>query len=192
MYAIQEISQTTIEETRQDLSVETRRLLSLGDKAQWHFRVLGQAPMPQAPVRLKNWLVVPAMQDSSIIPARSLERIQGIYAAGIRPQGFVLVHEAPMALPAPQEAITKTQPEHLDLSKPQVTATPGSTNTDFLKLGGAVLAGVGTVLSSIFRVLGSVLLPALAIGLLALDPILIAVTEEGYWIEIDRWTVNPS
>jgi hypothetical protein len=29
--------------------------------------------------------------------------------------------------------------------------------------------------------------PFLLIGLVMVDPILIAVTEDGYWIEIDRW-----
>src|SRR5687767_14072640 len=80
------------------VSPETQQLVSLGRARGWDFTVLGQAPLPTQPVRLSKWLIVPAEQDTSPIPARALERVQAIYAAGLRPKGFVLVHEAPMAL----------------------------------------------------------------------------------------------
>ena len=41
---------------------------------------------------------LPAQLDSTHIPARALERVQAIYAVGLRPQGFVVVHEAPPLL----------------------------------------------------------------------------------------------
>jgi len=77
----------------------------------WDWPVLGQAPLPSEPVRVGKWLLVPAQDDSSTIPARTLTRIQAIYAAGLRPRGFVLVHEAPLELTAPAGTQSERLPQ---------------------------------------------------------------------------------
>jgi hypothetical protein len=81
-----------------ELSGETRQFIALGRQYHWGFRILGQAPIPEEPVWLGDWLLVPAQINSSTIPERTLERIDTIFASGIRPQGFVMVHEAPKVL----------------------------------------------------------------------------------------------
>src|SRR3989304_7399310 len=79
---------------------ETAKLVHYGLSHGWGLAILGQAPMLEEPVRLKEWLLVPAHEDIGQIPTRALNRVQALFAAGVRPQGFVIVHEAPMALPA--------------------------------------------------------------------------------------------
>ena len=58
---------------------ETQKVIHLGQENGWAFTVLGQAPLPEEQVRLGRWLIVPADQDNTPVPPRSLERIQRRY-----------------------------------------------------------------------------------------------------------------
>jgi hypothetical protein len=158
-----------------DISVDARKIVALGRTHRWPFQVLGQAPTIEEPVRLGDWLLVPAQQDSTPIPDRAIERIQAIFAAGIRPQGFVLVHEAPKLLKAPVETKVAMQ----ELYPPRAEAAPLSqSGAELLSMLGSGLAAMA---SMIFPMLLFVAAAAMA------DPILVAITEDNYWIEIDRW-----
>ncbi len=156
-------------------SHEAGELVALGRAHYWPFHVLGRAPMLQEPVRLGDWLLVPAQDDSTAIPTRAMARIQAIFAAGIRPQGFVLVHEAPKLLKAPVSAAERPQPQNAIPF--QTTSVPQSTSDFATALG----AGITALASLFFPMMFLVVAVAMA------DPILVAVTEDGYWIEIDRW-----
>lgn len=148
---------------------QAQQFLSLGDQLGWHIEVLGKAPMLKESVRLQDWLLVPAHEDSTELPHRTMKRIQTIYSQGLRPQGFVVVHEAPMQLTAPKP-VTQEKPA-LEWES-----------------GGKVLSVIAKVMGTLL--LGGMLLPlGLLAGLVILDPILVAVTQDGYWIEIDRWQV---
>jgi hypothetical protein len=156
---------------------EAHRLLTVGQEFGWEFMVLGQAPMPTQPVRLGEWLIVPAELDSSPIPERALKRVQAIYAAGLRPKGFVLVHEAPLQLAAPAR-------KPFDVSEFVERISPAVVDMLGKAVGAAALLALYGVLAAAFIVCPW---PFLLIGLVMVDPILIAVTEDGDWIEIDRW-----
>jgi hypothetical protein len=103
-----------------------------------------------------------------------MRRLRAIFDAGITPQGFVLVHEAPMLLKAP--AATRAEPNTWagTISSPQATA-------DF-----------AAALETGFSVVASLLVPMAYLFLAAafVDPILVAMTHDGYWIEIDRWNTE--
>lgn len=148
-------------------------LLTLSKNEGWNFSVLGQAPMPTQPIRLQDWLIVPAEQDSSEIPIRAKQRIQAIFEAGIRPKGFVIVHEAPMLLTAPKEDEHNFL-ETIDWEQVRVASSHGLLAV--AKVVGAIATGIIWSVSAM-----------LSVGLGAMDPILIAVTEDDYWIGIDRW-----
>jgi len=98
-----------------------------------------------------------------------MRRIHTLFSQGLRPQGFVVVHEAPMQLTASKPVTEEKPPEEWK--------------------------GIGIAVSVIAKILGVILLGGmfLPIGLIAgavmIDPILVVVTEDGYWIEIDRWQV---
>ena len=166
---------------------ETRQLLTLGRENGWEFSVLGQAPLPREHFRLGDWMVVPAHQDNSVIPQRALERVQAIYAAGLRPKGFVVVHEAPKLLSAPSEKKPESTPiwdelQNLTPTIKWVGGAIGALTVVTLGVGGlvvAIMAGAALALPTV-----------LVAGAIALDPILIAVTEDNVWIEIDRWLVS--
>ncbi len=164
-------SNSIFERQTSGLASETRQLISLGHRHNWPFQVLGKAPMLQEPVRLGDWLLVPAQDDSTKVPERAMAKIQAIFAAGIRPQGFVVVHEAPKILRAPVAPKIQPKTTPITISSPQ-------SNSDF-----ASLLGTG------FTVLASLFLPMMYLFITAamIDPILVAVTEDDYWIEIDRW-----
>jgi hypothetical protein len=159
---------------------ETGALVSLAEQRRWPFQVLGQAPMPEAPVRLGDWLLVPAQYDTSPIPERAMDRIQAIFTAGIRPQGFVLVHEAPKLLQAPVEP--KVRPQVQPAPAPVTPRSPDR-GGDF---AGALEAGLTALGSLLF------FLPYLFVAAVVVDPILCVVSQEGYWIEVDRWWTDGS
>jgi len=169
-------------------SPDTRGVLQVGQQHGWPFIVLGQAPFPKESVRLGDWLVVPAHEDSSSIPSRTYERVQAIFEAGLRPKGFVMVHEAPNLLQPTRQVnsdeirMSSLHPKHKAI----------------LKIAGYTLATLGVMLAVItglailafaaIFIAGALLVPAALVATIAVvDPILIAVTDDEYWIEIDRW-----
>ncbi|MCH7662274.1 MAG: hypothetical protein IH859_00180 [Chloroflexi bacterium] len=162
-----------------------RQLLTFGRGQGWNPKVLGKAPLPISPVRMHDWLIIPAQQDTSPIPGRAMARIQSIYAAGLRPAGFVLVHEAPKLLPAGTRDVAA---ENLRLGRlsPQFTAWIKNVLKAMAGIFGVLAVATGTLILAILA--AALILPAiLLVGVLAIDPILVAVSEDGYWIEIDRW-----
>lgn len=161
-------------------SAETRQLMSLAEELKWNSQVLGRAPMPDEPVRLGDWLLTPATADSTPIPERAWERIQAIFAAGIRPQGFVLVHEAPMLLPDVAKVPTNEKPQ----PRPPASVGPA------LGAGLASASGLAAMAVAALAFVALLLPLAVMAGALTLDPILVAVTEDGYWVEIDRWNIE--
>ncbi len=160
------------------LGYQTKQLLTLGQENRWPMQVLGKAPMLKQPVRVQDWLLVPSTMDSTALPDQAIRRIKVLFEAGIRPQGFVLVHEAPLQLKAP------TSPE-----KPKVDQQL------LKKIGGAAL-GLGAITGSLVAAVGIAIIGGLLIlpaGLLAaaviIDPILVAVMPDDSWVEIDRWDI---
>jgi hypothetical protein len=164
------------------LSTQSGQMLSLGRRNGWGFQHLGYAELPERPVRLQDWLLVPANQDSTPVPPRTLERIKSIYAAGYKPRGFVVVHEAPKAFqaPRPEQSATRMLP------MPAVSQVISNSAPAF---NASNPSGIADGLASIISAFASMIFPMLFIGLLALDPIVVAVMEDGSWIEIDRWDV---
>lgn len=155
-----------------------KNLMALGQKRSWAFAVLGIAPMPQAPISLPKWRIVPAHLDTAPIPQQAMERIQTIYAEGIRPQGFVVVHELPMQLPASVPGVIDGE----------VVERPGfDFSIDVNKVLDVGLKAVSTIAIAAVTAAGIVLPAMFAVGsALLLDPILIAVVD-GVWVEVDRW-----
>jgi len=137
------------------LATQTELLMDVGQRNNWNFVNLGKAPIPEQPVRAGEWLILSALEDNSPIPNRTMQRIKTIYQAGIRPQSWVVVHEAPLLLSAPKPK---------KLKKPRVLP--------YL----ALLGGLGALLATTLITTAAVV-----------DPILIAITPEFDWIEIDRW-----
>ena len=157
---------------------ETRQILDLAEQKGWDFNLLGQAQLPKEVIQLDKWLIAPACQDSSEIPARTYKRIQTLFANGIRPKGFVVVHEAPRLLNAPKVVPQHATPEVFppEIEKPKTGTNPTDAIASILSsaLLGTILTAVGT----------------LFLGIALIDPIVVAVMEDGCWVEIDRWATK--
>ena len=172
------------------VSLEARKLVALGRHRGWNCTVLGQAPIPKEPVRYGDWLIIPAHQDSSTVPPQAQERVQAVFAAGIRPEAFMVVHEAPKLLAAPagnQERSWRISPMPSRLTT-TLKVTAGALGV----VGGIVaVSGLAVLAVAVLAVAAALVLPALlvvgAAGVAVLDPILVAVTEDGWWIELMRW-----
>lgn len=85
-------------------ATQAQQFLVLGRRYGWHFAHLGNAPLPEAPVHIGQWWLVPAEQDTKPLPGHAIGRVQAVYQAGLRPKGWVVAHEAPRLLPAQKQA----------------------------------------------------------------------------------------
>jgi len=171
---------------------QVAQTLALGRRKGWDFVVLGRAPLPVVPVQTGDWLIVPVQESTCPMPERTLRRIEALYASGVRPKGFVVVHEAPKLLPASIER----SPSGLS------TRSPAQRRLHALRrylpaavaVGVLLVVGAGTLAMLLAVVVGAVAVIAVG-GLLVgaaivLDPILVAVMEDGTWVEIDRWWLD--
>jgi hypothetical protein len=169
-------------------SREAAELLRIGRQMGRRFTVLGSAPMPIQPVRVGEWLVSPAELDSTMLPPRAWDCLQAVSVNYAHPLRFVVVHEAPLGLPATTgEASLPVghpgkSPKWIGLVKVLGWITAGLAAVTLIMAGLVMLAMVVTALA------GVLMIPlALLIAASGLDPILVAVTEDGVWVELDRW-----
>jgi hypothetical protein len=107
-----------------------------------------------------------------------MQRIQTLFEVGIRPKGFVIVHEAPKILTGPI-----AEPDEPARQLPDLK-TAGKD----LAIGAVGLVGFALLIVSVVAAAAAIAIPAaLLAGAVMIDPILIAVMEDDTWIEIDRW-----
>ena len=154
---------------------DAQQLISFGKLKGWAVGILGKAPMPTESVKKGDWLIVPAHLDKSLIPVRARKRVQALRDAGLHPVGYVLVHEIPKTLPID---IHKISEENISKGKSALKAISGVIGTVALVTGALTL----------FVIAAGVLIPgALITTALLIDPILVAVSTDNQWVEIDRW-----
>ena len=169
-------------------SPQTRAMVELAQEWSWACPVLGQAPLPVEPVRLGDYLLVPVQQDTSQIPDRALRRVDSLFAAGHRPKGFVVVHEAPKLLPAPTEHRPGTMRMSVLPNQWKPALKLAGTALGVLGTGLAVVTGVVALAAAAVALAAVLVVPALlTVAAVVVDPILVAVTADGFWIEVDRW-----
>ena len=155
---------------------EVQELLDFGQRSRWPFKYWGQAPIPECPVRIRGGWLVPIEQDGSQVPDRARKRVEAIYGAGFRPKGFVIAHEAPLLLEAPpkvEEEVARKKIELPQIDLGQLIANPwvrALALAPLIVLCAPALAFVGLIGAAIL-----------------VDPVLLAVTEDDCWVEVDRW-----
>lgn len=168
---------STVVATRTRVVTQEHQIMALGKTHHWPFRVLGIAPVPEQPIFLNNWWLVPAYLDTSPIPARALERVRTLHEAGFS-LTFVLAHQAEKQLKPPAGTPIVSPMEYW--------------SKRILDQSVALLKGIGTVVAVVTPIfvslLGTSLLLSFTVaGALLADPILCAITSEGVWIAIDEW-----
>lgn len=175
---------TVFNQTKIKIGNKAQDLVAFGRSQGWDVPVLGHAPLPSTHVLINGWMIVPAHLDNTLLPTRAQNRMDAIFAAGIRPKGWLVVHEAPKQLPA--------HIEERNVPTPNTRLSPKTWQQArlALKTVGAVLGGLAVATGTIALAVAAMVafLPVVLIaGAILIDPILVAVTEDGYWVEIDRW-----
>ena len=159
---------------------QEREIMAVGETNRWPFRVLGVAPVPTVPVFYNRWWLVPAVEDTSLVPAQALQRVQALYQAGIRPKAFIIAHEAPAQIAPPADA-------------PKIPSWEGWAGrlSQHSKTAAKVVAvTAGAAAAVVVATVGVAALATLGLGIASgvlVDPCLIVVTEDDVWILIDSW-----
>jgi hypothetical protein len=156
-------------------TTDAEELVNLGKRHAWQVRTMGRAPVLQQPVYVNGWWLIPVGEDDSRIPKRAQKRVATIYASGLRPRDFVVAHQAPAVLTARGQAL------------PAGPRTTGAASDDPDKSTLHDLQPLVKCLTAIAKAMMAVLALSGLLIAAVVDPILIAVTEDGYWVEIDRW-----
>src|SRR3990170_3904076 len=86
----------------QKVSDEAVEAIELGRKNHWWFRVLGDGGMIDAPVYQNGWWFEPLISSECTIPSTAMRRVDILKSAGIKIQGCIIAHEAPLLLTAPK------------------------------------------------------------------------------------------
>ncbi len=170
-------------------SPQARAVLELSDREYWNARVLWRAPIPRSPIRARDWLFVPLEADGSPIPDKALKRVRTMYEAGIRPQGFVIIHEAPPYLKAGRGA-AQQDAEQVQVQHPAVEPTMAAGLAAAAILLIIVPLAAKVIVGAVAALAAAIAVPAATAGIAAavlVDPMLVAVTEDNYWIVIDEW-----
>jgi hypothetical protein len=145
-------------------------------------KVLGRSDAPIVPCRVGDWWMEPLNLFTKLSP-RASQRLDAVLALGITPRAVVLFHEI------------------VPIDPPLPAANPFSTHAS------RWAAAVGAALLQAARVLGPLTSRGAAAGVAWAartvrairtwfkgmpDPVLVIVTGDGYWVEIDRWYADGS
>lgn len=175
--------------SHQNSPVPTRQILAsttLGFRP----RVVAHSHAPVVPQRVGNWWLEPLRSDMPL-PSRARTRLEALMAAGVKPKAIVVFHEIPPTTTSQSHTGRLTAQfqrfanQELPVVVDRVTAAAkrhGPTVGRFaLGVGAVTVAGAALAGASALLLAGSVAAAAIA------DPCLVVVTEDGDWIEVDRW-----
>jgi hypothetical protein len=144
-------------------SRDTQLALEMADEEHWDFRVLGTEGMLDDPLYRDEWWFIP-LDSEMIIPQRALKRVEAIQNLGIRTQGLIVAHEAPLLLNEPQKPKLVIQHDELE----------------------QMIVQFANFVMEVARIFGLIVLFSLS-SIVMLDPALIVVLEDGTWVEVMRW-----
>jgi hypothetical protein len=140
-------------------------------------RVLGQSMAPVIPQQVGNWWLEP-LGPATLLPARAQRRLHAVVSAGVVPRAVVVLHELLPTPPARSSAIRRHAVAAARALPPMAAAVERSALRLLPVLGWLLVAAVRVLLCG---------LAAVAAALVPVDPCLVVVTEDGWWLEVDRW-----
>ena len=140
-------------------------------------RILGQSMASAIPQQVGDWGLEP-LRPATILPARAQRRLRAFLAAGVVPRAVVVFHELPPTPPARLSAARQHAVAVTRALPSMVVAVERSALRLLPILGWLFIAAIRVLL------LG---LAAVVAALVLVDPCLVVVTEDGWWLEVDRW-----
>jgi len=169
--------------TRGTHLADLQKIVALAKIHRWgNVGIVGRGEMPYLPFFQDGFWYVPLDQDHSAIPPWVMRRVRTVIEAGVKFKGFVVKHEAPALLEAPQ-------PKRKDWKPPEVNIPwqgIGKLATKTLTVAASV-AKVGLAAAGVAALLAAYTLGA---ALMAVDPgIIIVLTEEegSWWVQLAAW-----
>jgi len=140
-------------------------------------RILGQSMAPVIPQQVGDWWLEP-LGPATILPARAQRRLRAVLAAGVVPRAVVVFHELPATPSARLSAVQRHVVSVARALPPMAAAVERSALRLLPVLGWLLIAAVRALLCG---------LAAVVAALVLVDPCLVVVTEDGWWLEVDRW-----
>lgn len=172
-------------------------LYSQNQQLGFPLRLIGQSEALIIPQQIGPWWMEPLTSQSKL-PSRAQERYQAILASGIKLRGAVLFHEIPKNYGRHRSPIEKllsriylwTQQELPVLSRRKAVLRAEQVQQRIPVMGNLLYRAAYKV-PTVALILGTVVTAgvstAAVLGAVITDPCLVVVTEEGEWIEVDRW-----
>lgn len=172
----------------------TRSARQLSERVGFRLHLMGHSHAPITPQRVGAWWVEP-LHNYEALPPRARYRLQSLLSSGLQPKAVVLFHELPQFMEQQDSGISTlvNEADRLRYRIPEMIEALSVNVAKKLPLVGALLWRVGLVLLPMVVLSLGVLVAgattaAVAVGsAIALDPCLVVVTVDGYWIEVDRW-----
>lgn len=174
------------------VSPQAAELMELSERRNFDFQVLGRAPMLIDSIFTGTWWISPVEKDQAApIPERAMERVKAVYDSGIRPKGWVIAHEVPGVLTSGKKE-EETAPWWMEWKRGMLSliARPLLLVGIGVSLALIIPIVIGYLIQIAAGVIAALILPLVVLGVAGValaDPVLIAVTEDNYWVEIDRW-----
>lgn len=172
----------------------TRSARQLGERVGFRLHLMGHSQAPITPHRVGAWWMEP-LRDYEALPPRARYRLESLLSSGLQPKAVVLFHELPQFMEQEDFGISTlvNKTDRLRYQIPETVEAFSANVAKKLPVVGALLWRVGLVVLPLVVLSLGVLVAgaataATAVGTaVALDPCLVVVTVDGYWIEVDRW-----
>ena len=172
----------------------TRSARQLSERVGFRLHLMGHSQAPIAPQRVGAWWMEP-LHNYEALPPRARYRLESLLSTGLQPKAVVLFHELPQ-FTEQQDFGISTLVDKTDRLRYQIPETLEAFSANVarkLPLVGGLLWRAGlvvlplVVLSLGILVAGATTAAAAVGTAVAIDPCLVVVTVDGYWIEVDRW-----
>jgi hypothetical protein len=165
-----------------------RLTLERADTLDFALKPIGRSSASVIPQLVGDWWVQP-LTPETYLPARAEARLNQVFEAGIKPKAVVVFYELPgKAEPSKVSQVGQQVGQQLSrFASVDVPAAALRAGQLAKQHGPGVLRmaaiGAGVVLTG----MGLIALAGITAAVSVTDPCLVIVTEDGYWLEVDRW-----
>jgi hypothetical protein len=145
---------------------------------------IGRSRAPVLPQLVGEWWMEP-LTTETYLPPRAEARLQQVRQVGIAPKAIVVFHELTgQTQPSP---LTRTGQRLGRFASVDVPAAAMRAGHLAQQHGPGVLRAAAVSAGVVLTGIGLIALATVTAAVSVTDPCLVIVTEDGYWLEIDRW-----
>lgn len=153
--------------------------------------VIGHSRAEIVPQRVGAWWLEPVV-DEARLPSRARQRLAAVRSSGLPIKAVVLFHELPTVAPSSNGMVVRASGRVQTWLEQELPAKSAQLRAHAHRLAPSVGWATRAVLGLTVTMLtvGAVAATTVTLGVLAAaltDPCLVVVTDDGCWIEVDRW-----